>query len=341
MGGGPSLEEERALQSQGYRAIAGLDEAGRGAWAGPLVAGAAILPLDSPTLPKDLAGLRDSKRLTPRCRADFYERIGQRASALGVGVVSSALLDESGVVAATRLAMKRALDNLVVPVDYLLIDFLPLSYRALPYMSIAGGDDLCFSIAAASIVAKVTRDRMMVALDRVFPRYGFAQHKGYGTPQHREALVHLGPCPIHRLSYAPMRFMVEWETRGKEENNMGDERRELGRLGEQMAAQHLEKQGYVICEMNYRCTAGEADIVALDGECLAFVEVRTRRSKKFGSPGESITAAKKRKLIEVAQTYLQEHECLPLDWRIDMVSIQLSRGGKLQHLELIRNAVEG
>jgi len=341
VGGGPSLEEERALQGQGYRAIAGLDEAGRGAWAGPLVAGAAILPLDWPRLARDLAGLRDSKRLAPRRRASFYERIGQSASASSVGVVSSVLLDESGVVAATRLAMKRALDNLVIPADYLLIDFFPLSYRDLPHKSITGGDDLCFSIAAASIVAKVMRDRMMVALDRVFPGYGFAQHKGYGTPQHRQALYRLGPCPIHRLSYAPMRFMIEGKRRGKEENKMGDERRELGHLGEQMAAQHLEKEGYVICEMNYRCTAGEIDIVALDGECLAFVEVRTRRSKKFGSPEESITAAKKQKLIEVAQTYLQEHESLPLDWRIDMVSIQLSRGGRLQHLELIRNAVQG
>jgi len=138
-----------------------------------------------------------------------------------------------------------------------------------------------------------------------------------------------------------MRFMNEGKRQGKEGKKMGDERRELGRVGEQMAAQHLERQGYVICEMNYRCTAGEMDIVALDGECLAFIEVRTRRSKKFGSPEESITAAKKQKLIEVAQTYLQEHESLPLDWRIDVVSIQLSRRGKLQHLELIKNAVQG
>jgi len=341
MGRGPSLEEERVLQSQGYRAIAGLDEAGRGAWAGPLMAGAVILPPGSPTLAKGLAGIRDSKRLTPRRRTHFYERIGQRASALSVGVVSSTLLDGIGVVAATRLAMRRALDNLAIPADYLLIDFVPLSYRDVPHMSIIGGDDLCFSIAAASIVAKVMRDRMMVALDRVFPGYGFAQHKGYGTPQHREALYRLGPCAIHRLSYAPMRFMIEGQRQGQEGKKMEDERRGVGRLGERMAAQHLERQGYVICEMNYRCAAGEMDIVALDGECLAFVEVRTRRSKKFGSPEESITGAKKQKLIEVAQTYLQEHESLPLDWRIDVVSIQLSRKGKLQHLDLIKNAVEG
>lgn len=339
--GGPSLDEERALQSQGYRAIAGLDEAGRGAWAGPVVAAAVILPLDSPTLVKDLIGIRDSKRLTSSRRAQLYKKVAQRASAFGVGVVSSAFLDESGVVAATRLAMKRAVNSLTIPTDYLLIDGFPLSYRGLPHMGIVGGDDLCFSIAAASIVAKVVRDRMMIALDRVFSGYGFARHKGYGTPQHRGALYRLGPCPIHRLSYAPMRLMFEGQRHEEGEKKTGDGRKELGRLGEQMAAQYLEERGYVICEMNYRRTVGEVDIVALDGECLAFVEVRTRRGRKFGSPEESITAAKRRKLIEVAQTYLQEHESLALDWRIDIVSIQLSRGGKLRHLRLIKNAVEG
>ncbi len=342
MGKGPSLREERGLLGQGYRSIAGLDEAGRGAWAGPVVAGAVILPLDSPTLAQDLAGIRDSKRLTPLQRDSLYGRIAHRATALGVGLVGSAWLDQSGVVPATRLAMTRALDNLAVPADYLLIDFLSLSYQGLPRKSIAGGDDISFSIAAASIVAKVLRDRMMVALDGVFPGYGFGQHKGYGTPQHREALRRLGPSPVHRFSYAPMRFMTEGTKEGgRNEQEVAEGRRALGRRGEQIAARHLERQGYVICEVNYRCGAGEIDIVALDGDRLAFVEVRTRRSTAFGSPAESVTAAKKRKLIEVAQTYLQEHECLPLDWRIDVVSIQLTRSGKLKRLELIKNAVEG
>ena len=320
--------------------MAGLDETGRGSWAGPLVAGAAVLPLDSPSLTEDLAGIRDSKRLTPRRRADLYERIARSGSAWSVGIVGPGSLDELGVVATTRLAMKRALDDLAVTPDYLLIDAFPLSYKNLPHRGIVGGDDLSFSIAAASIVAKVTRDRMMVALDRVFPGYGLARHKGYGTPEHREALYRLGPCPIHRLSYRPMSLMVEGTER-REAKKTGDGRRRLGRLGERMAAQHLEKQGYTVCEMNYRCSAGEVDIVALEGECLAFVEVRTRRSKTFGSPEESITAAKKRKLIELGQTYLQEHGSLPLDWRIDVVSIQLSPRGKLQHLELIKDAIQG
>jgi ribonuclease HII len=341
MGSGPNLQREWALKSQGYRAIAGVDEAGRGAWAGPVVAGAAILPLDSPTLSNELLGIRDSKRLTPRRRAFFYDRIVRTAAALGVGVVGPAALDEMGVVSATKLAMRRALDKLATPPDHLLVDGFPLEYRGVPHEGIVGGDDLCFSIAAASIVAKVVRDRIMVALNGVFPGYAFDRHKGYGTPQHREALYRLGPCPIHRLSYAPMRFMIRQNTPGKEKDSMPRGTRRLGQLGEQLAAQHLDEQGYVICEKNYRCAVGEVDIVALDGECLAFVEVRTRKSKRFGSPEESITTAKKQKLIEVAQTYLQEHESLPLDWRIDVVSVQLSSQGKLGRLELIKNAVEG
>jgi len=115
---------------------------------------------------------------------------------------------------------------------------------------------------------------------------------------------------------------------------------QVGRRGEQLAAAHLEELGWVVCDMNYRCAAGEMDIVALDGECLAFVEVRTRRGRSHGLPVESITIAKKKKLIEVAETYLQEHSSQRLDWRIDVVSILMSRGGRVLQMELLTNAVE-
>jgi ribonuclease HII len=343
MASGPTLQRESSLRSEGYRAIAGVDEAGRGALAGPVVAGVAILPLDSPTLEEELLGIRDSKVLSAERRAFFYDRIVHSAAALGVGLVGQAALDEMGVALASKLAMSRALDNLTTPPDYLLVDGFPLEYHDIPYESIVGGDDLCFSIAAASIVAKVVRDQIMITLHRVFPGYAFDQHKGYGTAQHREALSRLGPCAIHRLSFAPLRSIVQQKkpARKKERGRMPLGSRRLGQLGEGLAAQHLEEQGYAICERNYRCSVGEIDIVALDGECLAFVEVRTRKSKRFGSPEESVTNAKKQKLVEVAQTYLQEHESLPLDWRIDVVSVELSRRGKLERLELFKNAVEG
>jgi ribonuclease HII len=340
MESGPTLDRELALRRQGYRAIAGLDEVGRGSWAGPVVACATILPLDSPTLLEELAGIRDSKRLTASRRAGFYDRICRIGAAFRVGVASAAQVDFLGIVPATRLAMSRALDRLPLPPDYLLVDGFPLAYRGLPHEGIPGGDDRCVSIAAASIVAKVVRDGMMVGLGQVYPGYGFAQHKGYGTPGHREALYRKGPCPIHRLSYAPLRLMASDGQVQRARRSPEQTAAQVGRRGEQLAAAHLEELGWVICEMNYRCAAGEMDIVALDGECLAFVEVRTRRGRSHGLPVESITLAKKRKLIEVAETYLQEHNSLPLDWRIDVVSILMSGGGRVKEMELLKSAVE-
>jgi ribonuclease HII len=335
----PSLDRELALCKQGYRVVAGVDEVGRGAWAGPVVACAAVLPVESPTLAEELAGIRDSKRLSPARRSRFHERISTVAQSLGLGVVNSSLLDELGVVAATKLAMRRALDGLSPSPDYLLVDGFPLAYKGLPHQGIPGGDDLSMSISAASIVAKVERDRMMVALDGVFPGFDFGRHKGYGTARHREALDRLGPSPVHRMSYAPMKFKVEGQEQNPVEKKRPDRRARLGRLGEELAAEHLEREGYVICQTNYRCEVGEMDIVALDSDCLVFVEVRTRSSRRFGSPEESITAAKRQKLIEVAQTYLLEHQSQPPDWRIDVVSIQLSPRRELERLDLIKNAV--
>jgi ribonuclease HII len=341
MESGPTLERELALCRQGYRAVVGLDEVGRGSWAGPVVACAATLPLECTTLSAELAGIRDSKRLSPRQRTEFYHRLRALGIPSAVGVVSAPQVDQLGIVSATKLAMSRALDLLPLTPDYLLVDGFPLVYHGLPHEGIVRGDDRSVSIAAASIVAKVVRDGMMVGLERVYPGYGFARHKGYGTPQHREALNRNGPCPIHRLSYAPMRLMSNEDQVEEAQVGSGRSSAGVGRLGEELASRHLEECGYVICEMNYRCAVGEMDIVALDGECLAFVEVRTRRSKRFGSPAESITKAKQLKLIEVAETYLQEHGSSPADWRIDVVSVLMSPRGAVEHIELLENAVEG
>ncbi|MGB5931668.1 MAG: ribonuclease HII [Anaerolineae bacterium] len=193
---------------RGYRRIAGLDEAGRGSWAGPVVAAAVVLPLEWRDLPAKLLGVRDSKLLTPRRREEALEKVIEVAMGIGMGVVPPQFIDERGIVAATRLAMRRALDALPLKPDYLLVDFLSLPEESLPHKSIVRGDNLSLSIACASIVAKVERDRMMIASEAEYPGYGFARHKGYGTPQHREALASLGLTPLHRLSFRPMRFMV-------------------------------------------------------------------------------------------------------------------------------------
>jgi len=204
----PHLKEERALIRRGHRRIAGLDEAGRGSWAGPVVAAAVVLPLEWRNLRAKLSGVRDSKLLTPRRREEALEKIIEVAMGIGIGVVPPQFIDKRGIVAATRLAMMGALDALPLRPDYLLVDYLSLPQESWPHKSIVRGDNLSLSIACASIVAKVERDRMMIALEVEHPGYGFARHKGYGTPQHREALMRLGITPLHRLSFRPMKFMT-------------------------------------------------------------------------------------------------------------------------------------
>jgi len=200
----PNLAYEKRLWGAGYRRIAGLDEAGRGSWAGPVVAAAVILPPDQPGLERSLSGVRDSKTLTAARRKVLLEVIVHHALAWGVGAVPPGEIDELGIVPATRKAMLLALEVLSSPADHLLIDHLSLPDQPLPQVSLPKGDALVLSIAAASIVAKVSRDRMMVGLEEQFPGYGFAQHKGYGTPQHQAALASLGPCVAHRFSFAPL-----------------------------------------------------------------------------------------------------------------------------------------
>lgn len=206
----PDVREERALYRRGYRLVAGLDEAGRGSWAGPVVAGAVILPLDNDGLEQALDGVRDSKKLNPLERERLYDVIQAEALTVGVGIVPPDQIDDLGIVPATKEAMALAIAQLddEHPPDFLLVDFLDLPQLNYPQKSIVHGDALSLSIAAASIIAKVSRDRLMMELDSQYPGYGFASHKGYGTPQHRAALDHLGPSPIHRFSYAPVRQLM-------------------------------------------------------------------------------------------------------------------------------------
>jgi len=204
----PDLQEERALQAQGFAQVAGIDEAGRGAWAGPVVAAAVVLPLDRPDLAHALRGVRDSKQCTPRQRDELFDRIREVALAVGVGSVPPERVDDVGILPATRQAMTQAVGRLGVAPDALLIDALRLPDLSLPQRPLIKGDARSLSIAAASIVAKVSRDRAMVALDARYGDYGFGQHKGYGTRGHQQALASLGPSPVHRLSFAPLRKLT-------------------------------------------------------------------------------------------------------------------------------------
>ena len=203
----PTFDGERELRAQGYRLIAGIDEVGRGTIAGPVFAAAVILPLEANI--SWLSLVRDSKQLSPRRREYLFELIQQTNIATGIGVVPHTDIDERGIVKATRMAMDRAIDQLPFTPDFLLIDALALPDVSLPQKGIVHGDQLSLSIACASIVAKVSRDRYMVELDSLYPDYGLARHKGYATREHLLCLQQLGPCPIHRQSFAPVRRLLE------------------------------------------------------------------------------------------------------------------------------------
>jgi len=199
----PNFDQEDKLRSKGYALIAGLDEAGRGALAGPVVAGAVILPCVS--YPAWLKLVRDSKELSPRKREFLFGLISREALAVSTGVVPSQVIDSINILQATKLAMMQAVEKLPVKANFLLIDRLTLPRCPIPQRGITKGDKSCFSIACASIVAKVTRDHIMDEFDKIHPGYGFGKHKGYGTREHISYLQQLGPLSIHRLSFAPVR----------------------------------------------------------------------------------------------------------------------------------------
>lgn len=194
---------ERDLWSQGYRLVAGFDEAGRGPIAGPVVAAAVILNPDDP-----IEGLNDSKQLSPKRRALLEKEILARALAQAVIVLDEATIDRINIYQASKLAMLQACANLTHRPQFLLTDAMPLSESGLPFLAIVKGDTLSASIAAASILAKETRDRIMREYHTRYPEYGFDVHKGYPTKRHVEMLRRFGPCPIHRKTFQPVKDLL-------------------------------------------------------------------------------------------------------------------------------------
>ncbi|MDG1950341.1 MAG: ribonuclease HII [bacterium] len=191
----PTFLYERELMEQGFTQIVGVDEAGCGALAGPVVAGAVILPLNS-----RIGELNDSKQMSEKKREGLYELVTQRALAWAYGIATVEEIYEIGIRQANYLAMRRAVEG-IEQADYALVDAWTIPELTIPQQGIIKGDTKVKSIAAASIISKVTRDRMLYQLEEQFPQYGFATHKGYGTKQHRDAIAQHGPCPIHRLGY--------------------------------------------------------------------------------------------------------------------------------------------
>jgi ribonuclease HII len=199
--------EEKLCEQQGYALVAGIDEVGRGCLAGPVVASAVIMPRKK--LGTWHKKVRDSKLLSPEQREFLSPLIHESAISIGTGVVYPEFIDAQGMTKAVRSAMKMAIDKLMPQPSYILIDYLTIPNLSLPQKGVENGDTLCFSIACASIVAKVFRDHMMLELDKQYPGYGLAQNKGYGTEDHMASLRKLGPSPIHRRLFKPVRNIAQ------------------------------------------------------------------------------------------------------------------------------------
>jgi ribonuclease HII len=190
------IQTENECRQKGFRRIAGADEAGRGPLAGPVVAACVIMPEDGL-----IPGVNDSKKLSEAKREELYEKIIKTAVSYRTGIVEQDVIDELNILAATRLAFKRAIDSMEITPDYLYTDMIDKLDIALPWTPIVKGDAQIYSVAAASIVAKVTRDRIMREYDKLYPEYGFVRHKGYGTAEHMDAIRKYGPTPLHRRSF--------------------------------------------------------------------------------------------------------------------------------------------
>ncbi len=201
------LQYEREHVSRGLTRLAGVDEAGRGPLAGPVVAAAIVMSESwiKEGIPEPLLRLNDSKKLNKKVREELFEVIdSDKSIEWGIGVVDAPLIDEINILQATHQAMNDALAKITPPVQHALVDGRQVPSLSVPQTAIVKGDGKSYTIGAASILAKVTRDRLMIEYDQKYPGYGFAGHKGYGTRAHLSAIEKLGPCPIHRMSFAPL-----------------------------------------------------------------------------------------------------------------------------------------
>jgi ribonuclease HII len=318
--------EERAARKRGFAVVGGIDEAGRGPLAGPVVGACVVLPFET-----SLPHVRDSKMLTALQREKAYTLIEECARGIGIGISEVADIDAINILRASHQAMRMAVAGLDAPPDVALIDGLAVQPFPIPQIAIVQGDGRSASIAAASIIAKVTRDRLMAHYDAQFPGYGFAAHKGYATPEHIERLRELGPSPIHRRSFAPIAELLCQPTLA-----LTDGRHETGMSGEAAAAAHLAQLGWDILATRYHCQGGEIDIIARDGETVVFVEVKTRRSRA-ASPAESIGSRKRARIVTAATNYLYEQSWHDCDARFDVAEVLAARGGLL-FVNLLRGA---
>ncbi len=304
-------------QSFGTELLCGVDEAGRGPFAGPVYAAAVILP---PGL--EIEGLNDSKKLTNKKREKIFEQITQQAVCYSIASVPPDVIDSINILQATFLAMRKAVSGLSVRPKLVLIDG----------DKNPDGDATSASIAAASILAKVARDRYMLELDQLYPEYQFAKHKGYGTKLHSDLILKYGISPVHRQSF--LKKLAAKNPCLAEIN---------GRRGEEAAAQCLHEKGYTILARNYRAFCGEIDIIALQGNALVFAEVKTRSPGSLYAGKEAVTSKKQERILKTAYIYMKEKNLLSgtLQPRFDVLEVRLDNTGQISAIEQIENAFGG
>ena len=307
------LTYERGLWEAGYGLIAGIDEVGRGPLAGPVVAAAVILPKEC-----KIEGVNDSKKLSAKKREELYDIILEKAVSYGIGVVSNERIDEINILQATYEAMREALSQLQPKADYILADAVTIPMVSTPQRGIIKGDAKSMSIGAASVVAKVYRDRMMEAYEEVYPGYGFASNKGYGAAEHIDGIKRQGITPIHRRTFVK-NFLPQ----------DGDTTTDKGHRGEALVAKQMEKMGYEILERNFHALKAEIDIIAKKGNTIVFTEVKYRQNEEMGTPAEAVNYWKQQHIIRGAKAYIAQ-KCLMemgYDFRFDVAEV-LNQDGK-------------
>lgn len=310
------FEIERDLYAQGKRYIIGIDEVGRGPLAGDVVAAAVCV--DFSDAEHFIEGIRDSKKLSDKKRREMATIIRENVVDFSISGAPPKVIDKINILQATILSMENALKDLInklkdkgISPDVILVDSVKLN-SSIPHISLDKGDDKCYSIGCASIIAKVYRDNLCEKWDEEYPGYGLKQHKGYGTKKHREALVELGPCAIHRQSF--LKNIIRWK----------DESKMRGAVGEDKASEYLEDNGYTIIERNFQTNTGEIDLIATKGNILAFVEVKLRKDANYGYGFEAVDEQKQKKIKSAAEYYYYFKTKQELQPRFDVIEIYTS-----------------
>lgn len=316
--------------------ILGIDEVGRGPWAGPLVVGAVVLG------GSQIDGLTDSKKLSKKRRQELNSVIKERAAGYGLGWVAAREIDKIGLSAALREATKRAVEKVTVSYNEIVIDgtvnFLAETTKGRYVKTMKKADLLVPSVSAASIIAKVARDEYMASQDQVYEGYNFGSHVGYGTAAHKAAILKLGVTPLHRLSFAPLAKYRQSDTFIEAEDRVGAPEREtpksIGDGAETEAVNYLLRRGHTIIERNWRTKYCEIDIISKKASTMYFTEVKHRASCRYGGGSAAITKKKQSQMTFAANYYRQTQKVRGLDMLLAVVTTIGSPPEVEQYIEL-------